>query len=124
MNAKQIERALNRSYKGGYNYSIQADFYLPEHWMSQGHLLMGRRNISYRRIKAAAIAVLQTGKFSRVQFRNSGSIIEPRVTEQHIQGLKNMCQRELELNPHYPKHVAFYVKMNRLSERLNAQYVS
>lgn len=118
MNSKQLKRAMHRNDR---QYHVYADFRDSECIFAAAHLLMGN-NASFRRIKKAAKALMQTGKFTEVNFRDSGHLITSKSTQQKVEGLARMSQRELELNPHWPNLVRFYVKMNKCAERINAQY--
>lgn len=82
------------------------------------HIFMSN-NASFRRMKKAAKAVMATKKYTCVYFRDSGHLITPEATQSTLRVLSEMSPSELKANYHWPKLVAFYTKMNRLSTRLN-----
>jgi len=82
------------------------------------HIFMSH-NASFRRIKKAAQAVMNTGGYTEIYFRNSGHLITPTSTESMVRVLNEMSATELQSNYWWPKMVCFYVKMNALSTRLN-----
>ena len=82
------------------------------------HIFMSN-NASFRRMKKAAKAVMATKKYTQVYFRDSGHLITPEATQSMIRVLNEMSPSELQSNYWWPKMVAFYVKMNALSTRLN-----
>ena len=118
MNTKQIQRATTRNDR---KYRVYADFCDKDCMFSAAHLLMGRK-ASFRRIKKAAKAIMATGKFVSVNFRDGGELITPKTTQQKIDVLRSMSEQELKLNPNWPTMVRFHIKMNKCAERINAQY--
>lgn len=84
------------------------------------HIFMSN-NASFRRIKKAAQAVMATNKYTEIYFRNSGHLITPQSTQSMVRVLNEMSATELQSNYWWPKMVAFYIKMNRLSTSLNKQ---
>ena len=82
------------------------------------HIFMSN-NASFRRMKKAAKAVMATKKYTQVYFRDSGHLITPEATQSTLRVLSEMSATELQSNYWWPKMVAFYVKMNALSTRLN-----
>jgi hypothetical protein len=120
MNAKQINRAMNRQDR---MYKVVADLYEGECQWSSAHLLMGK-GASFRRMKKAAKALMKTNQFSLIHFRYSGQIINPKTTKQLVEGWDKTSPADRARNHWWPAMVAFYVKMNKCAERINAQYAS